>query len=78
VTSANCSLRTPYGPAACRWDLDDGTVSLEVDVPPNTTAVVVRPGLAADELSVASGSHRWSYAVPQPVVERWLDQAAVS
>jgi len=75
VTSATCSLRTPYGPAACRWALDGGTISLEVDVPPNTSAVVVRPGLADDELSVTAGSHRWSYAVPQSVVAQWLDQA---
>ena len=78
VTSASCSLRTPYGRAACRWNLDDGTISLEVDVPPNTSAVVVRPGLTDDELRVTAGRHTWSYAVPQPVVEQWLDRPATA
>jgi alpha-L-rhamnosidase len=76
VTSASCSLRTPYGRTACRWSIDDGIFSLEVEVPPNTSAVIVRPGLSEPDLTVAAGSHRWSYPVPELTVTRWRDDAA--
>ena len=46
MTSADCALRTPYGQAACRWRLEGRELTLEVDVPPNTSAIVRRPGSA--------------------------------
>jgi alpha-L-rhamnosidase len=73
VTSANCSLRTPYGHAACRWQLEDYELTLEVDVPPNTTAIVHRPGLDEPDLTVGSGSHRWAYDVSDEQVNEWAD-----
>ena len=75
VTSASCSLRTPYGPAACRWTLNDLEMSLEVTVPPNTSAVVGRPGVDAEDLTVTAGTHRWTYAVSETSVVEWSDQA---
>ncbi len=74
VTSASCSLRTPYGLAACRWSLVDQEMTLEVDVPPNTSAVVIRPGLEERHLAVTSGNHRWAYRVPESVAARWADR----
>ncbi len=74
VTSANCSLRTPYGRAACEWSYEDGRMDLEIEVPPNTSAVVRRPGLDEEERLVLSGRHRWSYPVPATVGKSWLDE----
>ena len=74
VTSACCSLRTPYGRAACEWSFEDGRMDLEIEVPPNTSAVVRRPGLDEDELRVLSGRHRWSYPVSATVGKSWLDE----
>ena len=74
VTSAACSLRTPYGQASCRWSIEDGHVNLAVAVPPNTTAIVVRPGRDEERLTVSAGTHQWSYAVPQATLARWADE----
>lgn len=71
VTSAVCSLRTPYGRAACRWSFENGRMDLEIDVPPNCSAIVVRPGLEAEEISVTSGNHGWSYSVPERIRAVW-------
>jgi alpha-L-rhamnosidase len=71
VTSAVCSLRTPYGRAACRWSSEKGRVDLQVEVPPNCSAVVVRPGLQEDDLLVTSGTHEWSYSVAEGVRALW-------
>ena len=32
---------------------------MEVEIPPNTSAVVTRPGLDEDHLALQSGQHRW-------------------
>jgi alpha-L-rhamnosidase len=74
VTSASSGLDTPYGPAACRWSVQGTEVSLEVEVPPNASAVVVRPGLSDEPLTVGSGRHRWSYPVPDAVAAGWADE----
>jgi alpha-L-rhamnosidase len=68
VTSADCSLHTPYGFVSCRWTLIDRQMTLEVEVPPNTSGVVVRPALAEPDLEVTAGRHRWSYEVPENTI----------
>jgi alpha-L-rhamnosidase len=73
VTSAICSLRTPYGQAACRWALEGHEVTLEIDVPPNTSGLVHRPGVQEPEILVGSGTHRWSYAVTGEQANEWAD-----
>ncbi len=74
VTSSNCSLRTPYGHASCRWSIEDGQVDLTVVVPPNTTAIVVRPGREDEHLAVNPGTHRWTYVVPVTTLATWADE----
>jgi alpha-L-rhamnosidase len=71
ITWARCELRTPYGPAACRWSVEGAQVELEVEVPPNATAIVVRPGVDAEPEPVGSGVHRWTYEVPAAVAASW-------
>ena len=66
-------LRTPYGRAACAWSVDGTDVTLEVEVPPNTTATVVRPGQDEEPLTVSAGKHRWTYAVTDAVAAEWVD-----
>ncbi len=73
VTSAACSLRTPYGRAACRWSLEKQRMTMEVEVPPNTSAMVVRPGCQDQELTVLAGTHEWTYSVSEALAAEWLD-----
>jgi alpha-L-rhamnosidase len=71
VTAATCALRTPYGEASCEWSFQDGQMSLQVEVPPNTSGVVDRPGLDEALVDVQAGRHSWSYAVEAPVASSW-------
>jgi hypothetical protein len=73
VTSADCTLRTPYGHAACRWTLEGREMTLEIDVPPNTSAIVSRPGLADPDIAVGSGTHHWTYLVSEEQAAEWAD-----
>jgi alpha-L-rhamnosidase len=57
---------TPYGPAAVAWQIEDGCLALEVEIPANTSALVYLPGQVGEPLQVGSGRHRWSYAYAQP------------
>jgi alpha-L-rhamnosidase len=76
VRSASCALRTPYGRAACRWSLDDRRMTMEVEVPPNTSAIVVRPGCEDQDHTVFAGTHGWTYTVPASLVAEWTDADA--
>jgi alpha-L-rhamnosidase len=72
LTHARTRHRTPYGPAACAWRIEDGRVAVEVVVPPNATASVALPGRAGPPLEVGSGRHAWSYDLPAPAPRRRL------
>ena len=61
LTHASARHHTPYGVAESAWRITDGTITVEVVVPPNTTASVVLPGTDADLIEVGPGSHHWSY-----------------
>jgi alpha-L-rhamnosidase len=52
---------TPYGMAACSWKIEAGDISVEVEVPANTTAGVTLPGKGEGPLEVGSGKYTWSY-----------------
>lgn len=65
LTGAQARHITPYGAAVCRWRVEAGRISVEVEVPPNTTASVSLPGKPDGEMfEVGSGRHRWEYAYP--------------
>jgi alpha-L-rhamnosidase len=53
---------TPYGTAACSWRLTAEDITVEVEVPPNTTARVTLPGKDGAPIEIASGKHTWTYA----------------
>jgi len=49
---------------------------MEVEISPNTSAVVTRPGLDEDHLDLQPGRHRWTYTVPDSTVSAWTEGAA--
>jgi len=53
---------TPYGIAACSWRLTAEEITVEVEVPPNTTARVTLPGKDGAPIEIGSGKHTWTYA----------------
>src|SRR5437867_11461966 len=63
LTHARARHHTPYGPAECSWQIIDGEIQVEVQVPPNTTASVILPGVVGSDGSttVGAGKHHWSY-----------------
>jgi alpha-L-rhamnosidase len=64
LTSACARHRSPYGMAACCWKIEAGVITVEVEVPPNSTAQVTLPEKNEAPIEVGSGSYRWSYAYP--------------
>lgn len=49
----DASYRCPYGRIACRWVVDNGTVTVEAEIPPCTAARFTLPGV--DPASVREG-----------------------
>jgi alpha-L-rhamnosidase len=70
VTSATCSHVSPYGEVSCRWEIQGGNLHVIARVPPNTTAMVVLPGVEEEV-----GSGEWTYVVPWKADERWPPQS---
>ncbi len=60
LTHASARHRTPYGLAACAWKIADGAITVEAEIPANTTAVVHLPGQEGEPLEVGSGSFAWT------------------
>lgn len=53
---ATADLETPYGTLACHWELDDGRLVVDVEVPDGITAVLRLPG--RPEETLIAGAHR--------------------
>jgi len=66
LTHARSRHLTPYGLAEAAWKIADGVITLDVVVPPNTSARVTLPGTQADAVEVGSGTYHWSYAYSNP------------
>lgn len=60
MTEASASLETMYGRTACAWTCRDGKITVEVEVPANTTAVLVLPE-RDEEIVLGSGTYRYEY-----------------
>ena len=60
ITRAQAELMTPWGRSASAWRISDGVLRVEVTVPPNTSARVLLPGMAARRLG--SGTHHFDVA----------------
>ncbi|MFD1734558.1 alpha-L-rhamnosidase C-terminal domain-containing protein [Deinococcus malanensis] len=88
LTSAWATHLTPYGEARVAWTLENNTFTLNVTVPPNTTATVTLPGQEHAPLEVTAGEHHWSYgyqpprqplpplSLDLPLIDVWDDEEA--
>lgn len=65
LDSARAELETPYGRAVSAWQKHDHLVSLEIVVPPNTTATVEFPERHPPQTLLA-GTHRFECTVNAP------------
>ncbi|HEX5415136.1 MAG TPA: family 78 glycoside hydrolase catalytic domain, partial [Chloroflexota bacterium] len=63
LTHARARHRTPYGIAESAWRLENDHLTLDVVIPPNTTATVTLPETDNPPLEIGSGTHHWSYPV---------------
>lgn len=61
LTIARARHRTPYGTVECSWKMEGGNMTVEIEVPPNTSARVSLPGYHEGPIEVRSGRHHWSY-----------------
>jgi len=50
-TYMNANLKTPYGNAASHWKLDDTKLTMEVEVPVNTTAKIYIPANSLQDIT---------------------------
>ncbi|HJQ13098.1 MAG TPA: family 78 glycoside hydrolase catalytic domain, partial [Anaerolineales bacterium] len=66
IRHASAQHLTPYGLAKCQWSIEGQTITIDIRVPPNTSAVVHLPGKSEDALEVGSGTHSWSYPYQDP------------
>ena len=60
LTSARAELETSYGKAGVAWASKSGRVSLDVMVPPNTTATLLYPEGSAPRV-LPAGSHHFDF-----------------
>jgi alpha-L-rhamnosidase len=51
ITWASTSLETPHGLVSSRWRVDEGTLTLDVVLPPGVTGVVSLPGRPESEVT---------------------------
>lgn len=49
-TSASASLKTYYGTVSNSWKINDNEISMDIEIPANTTATVYVPALKADAI----------------------------
>jgi alpha-L-rhamnosidase len=66
LTAASATHETPYGTAAVAWQLTGTEFTLDVTVPPNTTAEISLPN-GSEPVSVGSGQHSFTRTIPEPV-----------
>lgn len=60
LDSARAELETPYGKAASGWEKRGRKVTLDVTVPPNTTATINFPNDGKSQ-TVAAGTHQFEF-----------------
>jgi alpha-L-rhamnosidase len=51
LTFARARLLTPYGKVSSEWELKDGMMTLTVEIPPNTSALLSPPRAKAEEMT---------------------------
>jgi len=61
LTFVKASHQTPYGPILSSWKRDGGTFTLDVTIPPNTTATVTLPN--GEKSEIESGAYTFHCAM---------------
>ena len=51
LSFASASLQTCYGKVSSEWKKENGTIALNVEIPPNTTAVIFVPATNSNAVS---------------------------
>jgi alpha-L-rhamnosidase len=72
LTSARTALQTGYGLLVTDWHVDGKAFTLNVTVPPNTTASITMPGATVDRVTESGTAVRGAAGVRQ-VVQRGSD-----
>ena len=67
LTQARTRHLTPYGPVEVAWKIENDIFSLDLVLPPNTSALVILPGADAP-IEAGSGSWRWTTPYQNPDV----------
>lgn len=57
LTFVKAQLETMYGKVKSAWEIKDETFALNVEIPPNTTAVIKLPQKECKDIHVGSGSY---------------------
>lgn len=72
LTSAKVSFQSPYGTIAVKWNLSEGqNLQLNVNVPPNTEALIVLPGQKDVDEGNWVGSGQYEYDVSYQGPGKW-------
>jgi alpha-L-rhamnosidase len=61
-TSLKVTLNSPYGVIASSWKIDNGQVSYDATVPPNTSASLILPGV---NQVLDAGTYHFSFPLPK-------------
>lgn len=61
ITVMNASLETMYGTVKSTWSCKGGKITVDVEIPVNTTAVLILPE-KEEEISLGSGCYHYEYA----------------
>jgi alpha-L-rhamnosidase len=51
LTHAKARLESMYGPIESNWQLEDKTLTVKIEIPPNTTATVLLPSAVLTEVT---------------------------
>lgn len=60
ITNAKASIETQYGKLSCSWECKDKKITVDINIPANTTAIISLPE-KDEELEVGSGSYHYEY-----------------
>ena len=60
IDEAGAELESPYGKIACRYSCKDGKIRIHVEIPANTTAVIILPEKEG-EIETGSGVYDYEY-----------------
>lgn len=61
ITSASANLETVYGQVSCNWSCIDKKITMDVEIPANTTAIIQLPE-QEEIIEVGSGKYHYEYS----------------